>query len=136
MKNRHLARQASLQALVSLLLHTEEPEAVIDFVHKEFAPQLNNISFTKNMVLGVLEHQKDIDEKIQEFAPEWPIEKLDPVERTVLEIGTYELCYTDTPAAVIINEAVDLAKEFGDDTAGRFINGVLSSISKSLSATA
>lgn len=134
MKHRHLARQASLQALVSLLLHSEDPENAVDFVHQQFAPQINNITFTKNLVLGVLENQKEIDEKIQKFAPEWPIEKLDPVERTVLEIGVYELSYTDTPAAVIINEAVDLAKEFGDDTAGRFINGVLSSISKSLSS--
>jgi N utilization substance protein B len=133
MKNRHLARQAALQTLVSLLLHPEKAEDIIAFVHKEFAPQLTNITFTTNIVLGVLEHQSQIDEIIQKFAPEWPIQKLDPVERTVLEMGTYELYHTDTPPAVIINEAVDLAKEFGDDTAGRFINGVLSSISKTIS---
>lgn len=130
MKQRHLSRQAALQALTSLLLQGDEEEKVIDYVHKEFAERLTDISFLQELVHGVRKYQKEIDIILENFAPEWPVEKLDPVERSVLEIGIFELVYTQTPAPVIINEAVDLAKEFGDDTAGKFINGVLSSVAR------
>ncbi len=130
MKHRHIARQAALQVLTSLLLNDENPKKLVSFVHKEFAAQLSNTDFLEELVHGVLENRKNIDEKIQEFAPEWPIDKLDPVERSILEIGSYEIIHSDTPGPVIINEAVDLAKEFGDDTAGKFINGVLSSVGR------
>lgn len=130
MKHRHLARQAALQVLTSLLLHTSKEKEVISFVHKEFAERLTDTSFLENLVHGVRKNQEELDKKIQEFAPEWPIEKLDPVERSILELGSFEILHTDIPAPVVINEAVDLAKEFGDDTAGKFINGVLSTIAR------
>ncbi len=130
MKHRHLARQAALQILASLLLNPIEPKEVIGFVHKEFAPRLKKADFLESIVFGVLKHQEELDKRIAHFAPSWPIEKLDPVERSILEMGCFEICQSDTPAPVIINEAVDLAKEFGDDTAGKFINGVLSSIAR------
>lgn len=130
MKGRHLARQAALQALTSLLLHKEEVEVVLEFVHKEFASELNNPKFFQELVRGVHEFRSEIDEEIAIFAPQWPIEKLDPVERSILELATFEILKTNTPAPIVINEAVDLAKEFGDDTAGKFVNGVMSSLSK------
>ena len=130
MKHRHLARQAALQVPTSLLLHKDDEERVISFVHKECAERLTQTDFLRELVYGVRKHQKEIDEVLQTFAPAWPVEKLDPVERSVLEMGIFELLYTDTPAPVVINEAVDIAKEFGDDTAGKFINGVLSSVAR------
>ncbi len=130
MKLRHLARQATLQVLVSLLLNDEKRETVIEYVHKEFAERLPKRDFLDELVDGVLSNREELDEKIRQYAPEWPIEKLDPVERVTLEIGCYEILNTDIPAAIAINEAVDLAKEFGDESAGRFINGVLSSIAR------
>ncbi len=130
MKLRHLARQAALQVLVSLLLHDEDKQVVIEYVHREFAERLPKSDFLESLVNGVLEHRAELDEQIHRFAPEWPVAKLDPVERAVLEIGSYEILKTETPAVIIINEAIDLAKEFGDDSAGRFINGVLSSIAR------
>lgn len=132
MKHRHLARQAALQVLTSLLLHTENTEKVIEFVHKEFAERLTDDAFLKDLVYGVQKEREVLDAKIYEFAPDWPIEKLDPVERSILEIGAYEILCTETPAPVVINEAVDLAKEFGDDTAGKFVNGVLSAIARDI----
>lgn len=130
MKIRHLARQAALQTLTSLLLNNEKKEVVLPFVLKEFAPQITDTHFLEEIIDGVLSERKNLDETISKYAPEWPVEKLDPVERTILEMGCYEILKTDTPHPVVINECVDLAKEFGDDTAGKFINGVLSSISK------
>jgi N utilization substance protein B len=129
MKPRHLARQSALQVLVSLLVsQDDDPKKVLSFVCREFSPQLKDIGFLESLVFGVLMHRCDIDAKIQKFAPEWPIGKLNSVERSLLEMGTFEICYTDTPVPVVINEMVELAKEFGDDTAGKFVNGVLSSI--------
>jgi N utilization substance protein B len=130
MKQRHLARQAALQVLTSLLLHADEEEKLISYVHKEFAERLADTVFLQELVGGVRQNQEKIDEVIVEFAPEWPVAKLDPVERSILELGIFELLYTQIPAPVVINEAVDLAKEFGDDTAGKFINGVLSSVAR------
>jgi len=129
MKHRHLSRQAALQILTSLLLNTEQDAAeVIKYIIKEFAPQINNPKLIEELVRGVLEHREQIDIKIFELAPQFPVEKLDPVERVILEIAIFEILHYDTPTAVAINEAVDLAKEFGDNTAGKFINGVLSSV--------
>ena len=130
MKLRHLARQAALQVLVSLLLNDTDKATVLAYVHKEFAERLPERGFLELLVDGVLEHRSELDETIQRFAPEWPLHKLDPVERVILELGSFEVLKTDTPAPVAINEAVDLAKEFGDDSAGRFVNGVLSSIAR------
>lgn len=130
MKHRHLARQAALQVLTSLLLHDDKEENVIAYVHKEFAERLPDSDFLTELVQGVRTNQEEIDTTLAEFAPEWPVEKLDPVERSTLEIGIFELLYSKTPAPVVINEAVDLAKEFGDDTAGKFINGVLSAVAR------
>ncbi len=134
MKLRHLARQAALQVLVSLLLNDEDKQTVIEYVHREFAERLPKRDFVESLVNGVLEHRGELDGQIGKFAPEWPVEKLDPVERAVLEIGSFEILKTETPAAIAINEAVDLAKEFGDDSAGRFVNGVLSSIARASGA--
>ncbi len=130
MKLRHLARQAAVQVVTSLLLAEQKPSEAIEYIKTEFAPRLHKDEFLREVVDGVLNNRESIDEKIEQFAPEWPIAKLNPVERAILEIGSYEIMFTETPVAVIINEAVELAKEFGDESAPRFINGVLSSISK------
>ena len=130
MKMRHLARQAALQVLVSLLLNERDKEQAIAYVHTEFAERLPQREFLEALVDGVLQHRTELDEIVQRFAPEWPLAKLDPVERVILELGSFEVLKTDAPAPVAINEAVDLAKEFGDDSAGRFVNGVLSSIAR------
>lgn len=130
MKQRHLARQAALQVLTSLLLHDDDRERMTAYVHAEFADRLPDAEFLRQIVDGVIACRPEIDDKIQQFAREWPVDKLDPVERSILEIGCYEIIKTKTPAPVAINEAVELAKEFGDDTAGKFINGVLSAIAR------
>ena len=70
---------------------------------------------------------------ITKHAPDWPLEKIASHDRAVLYLGVYELMYTDVPPAVVINEAVELAKEFGGDRSSKFINGVLSSVNRSKS---
>ena len=77
---------------------------------------------------GVRERRSEIDQRIQEFAPAWPVRQLPAVERNILRLALYEMHYrTDTPHKVAINEAVELAKVFGAETSPKFVNGVLGS---------
>lgn len=85
--------------------------------------------FTQSIVTGVLEHRDDIDAAITKFAPDWPLQKITTVDRNILRIGTYELLYNfDIPSKVAINEAIELAKTFGGESSGKFVNGVLGAV--------
>ncbi len=90
--------------------------------------------FIKSLISGIIDNIKKIDEIIAEYAPEWPIEKITIVDRNVLRLGVYELKFNDNiPAKVAINEAIELAKTFGGEKSGKFVNGVLGSIYKEIS---
>ncbi len=89
-------------------------------------------AFAEGLVRGVETHLSAIDRRIRERCPNWKIERLGSVERSVLRLGVYELVFAPetTPAAVAINEAVDLAKFFGSLQAGSFVNGVLDAVAR------
>ena len=92
-------------------------------------------SFMDRLLLGVIAKRGDIDLIIEKAAPEWPLERIAPIDRNILRLGLYELLFSDrvqVPAKVAINEAIELAKTFGGDSSGRFINGVLGAIYKEL----
>ena len=130
-KLRHIARVSAFQSLIAITVSgSADYERVFDYVIKEFSPELKDKDFAKKLFFGVLDSRTDIDAELQKFAPKWPIEKLCSVERCSLEIGAFELMFTDTPLAVILNEAIEIAKMYGDETAGKFVNGVLSSLAK------
>ena len=98
---------------------------------KEFGPGLEDTAFIKNLVAGVMEHLETINEIIVKCAPEWPLEQITIVDRNVLRIGIFELLWgkrEEVPPKVAINEAIELAKNFGGESSGRFINGVLGTI--------
>jgi transcription antitermination factor NusB len=90
--------------------------------------------FTRALVLGVHDHAGEIDELISRFARRWSISRMPVVDRTVLRLATYELLHEPTGAAVVINEAVELAKSLSTDDSGRYVNGVLESIRKEIAA--
>ena len=84
-----------------------------------------------------MEHKEEIDKLIEKYAPQWPINKINLVDRNILRLGIYELLYGDSqevPHKVAINEAIELAKEFSGETSGRFVNGVLGSIYKNINS--
>ena len=92
-------------------------------------------SFTKqdslnDVAKSVVSKLADIDAQIQTSATEWPIDKLNKIDLAILRLAVYELSYTDTPPKVVIDEAVELAKEFGADSSASFVNGVLGTIYK------
>lgn len=101
----------------------------------EFAPGVNDISFMRKLLLGILDKRTKLDDIIQKAAPDWPIDKIALVDRNILRIGLYELLFEDrtqVPAKVAINEAIELAKSYGGETSGKFINGVLGAVYKEL----
>lgn len=138
MANRHLSRSIVLQTLFELDFNTIDRAAARDMLSRnaqEFAPGLGDFSFMEKLMLGILEKQKDLDLIIEKAAPEWPIEKISLVDRNVLRLGLYELLFSDraeVPAKVAINEAIELAKSFGGENSGRFVNGVLGAVYKEL----
>lgn len=101
---------------------------------QEFAPEFDDQGFMENLIKKVIEHKPQIDEYIAKYAPEWPIEQITMVDRNILRIGVYELIFSpDVPSKVAINEAIELAKSFGGQASGKFVNGVLGAIYKDLS---
>jgi len=85
--------------------------------------------FIFDLAEGTVKNIEEIDEIIKKTAPEWPIEQIAPVDRSVLRLGIYELNFLkDAPPKVVINEAVELAKTFGGETSGKFVNGVLGTL--------
>jgi len=94
----------------------------------EFSNDVDS-KYIRDLISGVTKNSKTIDREIETCAPEWPIEQISHVDKSILEIAIYELVYTkDIPPKVAINEAVELAKQFGSSNSSKFINGVLGSV--------
>ncbi|MFA5290869.1 MAG: transcription antitermination factor NusB [Candidatus Paceibacterota bacterium] len=140
MANRHLCRSLAMQILFELDFHEgAKSSTFIDETIKrialEFGPGIEDLSFTEEIVHGVIAHQDKIDLIIGKAAPDWPLEQIAAVDRNVLRLGLYELIFgdrADVPAKVAINEAIELAKTFGGESSGRFVNGVLGTVYKEL----
>ena len=138
MANRHLARSVVLQTLfewdTSRLSDAAATEALQRNVD-EFGGDDTDRPFMEALLEGVLAKRADLDLVITKAAPDWPLERIAPVDRNILRIGLYELLFADrtqVPAKVAINEAIELAKVFGGDSSGRFVNGVLGAVYKEL----
>lgn len=102
---------------------------------EEFAPGVTDTSFMEHLLESILDKKRDLDNVISKAAPDWPIEKISTVDRNVLRIGLYELLFADrkeVPPKVAINEAIELAKTFGGETSGKFVNGVLGAVYKEM----
>lgn len=138
MANRHLSRSVVLQSLFEWDFwgdHSPDASAVVTRNVKEFAPGLADTDFIEALMKGVIAKKPELDSIIEKAAPDWPIDKISPVDRNVLRLGLYELLFSDrgeVPAKVAINEAIELAKTFGGETSGRFVNGVLGAVYKEL----
>jgi N utilization substance protein B len=138
--NRHLGRIVALQTLYEFEFRTEARDVTVDLDEilvrnlSRYETTIDDKGFVDTLVKGVLENQKDLDEKIQPIAPDWPIDQIARIDRNILRIGLYELLHQKTviPPKVAINEAVELAKAFGSDNSSKFINGVLGTAFRTL----
>ncbi|MCR4278441.1 MAG: transcription antitermination factor NusB [bacterium] len=134
MSQRHLARTLALQTLYEwdFFDGKHDPLEILERNLIEIAPQLEEKDFYRIIVNGILEHRKDIDKIITVFAPDWPLDKITTVDRNVLRMGVFELMWnTDIPSKVAINEAIEVAKTFGGESSGKFVNGVLGAVYRS-----
>jgi N utilization substance protein B len=138
MANRHLSRSIVLQSLFEWDLNALEKKEVHDVLERnvlEFAPNKTDMPFMEKLLDGVLAKQPELDLVIEKAAPEWPIDRISPVDRNILRLGLYELLFSDraeVPAKVAINEAIELAKQFGGENSSRFVNGVLGAVYKEI----
>ncbi|EKJ0823322.1 transcription antitermination factor NusB [Campylobacter coli] len=129
MATRHQVRQ-SVISLLYVLEMNEKNENFIDEFLNEKKIRNEQKNFTLSLYEGIIKNLDDIDKNLNPCLNENEIEKLGHIERAILRLGAYELLFTDTPNAIVINEAIELAKELANDNSPKFINGVLDTLVK------
>src|SRR5688572_15132488 len=129
MKPRTRARSLALQVLYEVDM-ADHPPADVFRSRREVSPHADELpDFARLIIVGVLARTTDLDQLIAKYAPEWPVEQVAAIDRNILRIALWEFAvFHETPIKVAINEAVELAKEFGSDSAPRFVNGVLGAL--------
>ena len=127
---RRKSRTVALQALYEIDSTGHEMETVIDRLLAVGKLSRENQTFVSDLVGGIVQNREKIDRNIQNFAPSWPIGQLAVVDRNILRLAIYEILFDNRVSVkVAINEAVELAKNFGSDNSPKFVNGVLGSVS-------
>lgn len=138
MASRHLSRSIVMQSLYEWDFSGMQEgrlDEIIEKNIKEYGVGLESTDFIWQLARGTVQHLPQIDKIIEKAAPEWPINQITIVDRNVLRIGLYELLFAnkeEVPPKVAINEAIELAKSFGGDSSGKFINGVLGTVYKEI----
>ena len=131
MSNRHLARTIALQTLFAWDFNGRKNDGIEQLIadnFTNFAPNFDDGGFVKDLVIGVKNNLATIDKHIIKYATEWPLDQITTIDRNILRLGIYELLYTAIPPRVAINEAIEVAKSFGGDASGKFVNGVLGAL--------
>ena len=126
-RKRHLSRIAVMQVLFERERRSVNEERSLNRNVEELGGDAD-MEFAQVLLEGVVALQDDIEGAIERDAPDWSLERMDPIARCVLLVGTYELLHGDAPPAVVMNEAIEIAKEYGSEESGKFVNGVLNAI--------
>ncbi|PIR04748.1 MAG: transcription antitermination factor NusB [Candidatus Liptonbacteria bacterium CG11_big_fil_rev_8_21_14_0_20_35_14] len=139
MATRHLLRSVVLQTLYEWDFYEKKRDfiKVLERNIEDYAPGVDEPEFAWNLAKGVVENLDKIDPIIEKAAPEWPINRIPIIDRNVLRLGLYELIFADkdeVPSKVAINEAVEIAKNYGGPNSGKFINGVLGTVFRELNS--
>ncbi len=130
MATRHQAREAVIGLLYAYDLGNPEIKKFAEDILEEKKIRNKQREFALSLFKGAVEHLETIDEAIKKHLESWDIERLGHIEKAILRLGVYELLYTDLDPAIVINEAVELAKKLGAEQSPKFINGVLDAIAK------
>lgn len=129
MATRHQVRQSVISLLYALEMNEKNENFINEFLdEKKIRNEQKN--FTLSLYQGISQNIDNIDENLNLHLNENEIAKLGHIERAILRLGAYEILFTDTPSAIVINEAIELAKELANDNSPKFINGVLDSLTK------
>lgn len=138
MSNRHLGRTIIMQSLYQWDFRgrdNKELESILVRNIQEFGPEFDDLEFVESTLNGIMTNVDAINAIISKYAPQWPIEQITLIDRNVLRIGVYELKLNPKiPARVAINEAIELAKTFGGESSGKFVNGVLGAIFRDMTS--
>lgn len=127
---RHKARTIALQALYEVDSAARPAETVVDRLLAGTKLTVENVAFVRELVAGAIRNRNEIDGKVQQFAPAWPLEQMAIIDRNILRLAIFEILFDNkVPVKVAVSEAVELAKTFGSESSPKFINGVLGSIS-------
>lgn len=130
---RRLARELAMKSLFARDLGKNEPGEILARLVNEYHVVGDIKAFSEKLINGVVENQQYLDTVIDQYAIEWQLERIATVERNILRIALYEMIYADdTPPAVAINEALEVAKIYGGDDSPRFLNGILGKVLKEL----
>jgi transcription antitermination protein NusB len=128
MGSRHQSRERALQILFQYDIHGK-PDVCLDEFWKQCQATEDVRSFAEQLVSGVLGHKNDLDALIGKYATNWKVSRMQIVDRNILRLGAYELLWLDeVPAKVTVNEAIELARDFGDEEAAKFVNGILDKV--------
>ncbi len=130
MPRRSRARTVAFQVLFQDDLNPKINPAVGDQLLRRRLGTDELVRFAQSLVAGVRRHRAQLDKRIQQTAVNWSIERMAASDRNVLRLGAYEILYTDTPARVVVNEAIELAKRFGTAHSSQFVNGILDRLMK------
>jgi transcription antitermination protein NusB len=135
MKTRRRARRITLETLYEVDIADHLPGEILNRRLAEQPLESAGVQFASKLVQGVLTHRDAMDDLIAHFAPEWPLDQMAVVDRNILRMAIFEFLIDDeTPVKVAINEAVELAKTYGSDSAPRFVNGVLGTLADQIPA--
>ncbi|HTY82461.1 MAG TPA: transcription antitermination factor NusB [Dehalococcoidales bacterium] len=127
---RHKARTLALQALYEIDSAAREPDSVVGRLLESNKISEENAAFVRELVSGTVKNLEEIDGKVKQFAPAWPLEQMAIVDRNILRLAIFEILYdNEVPVKVAVSEAVELAKTFGSESSPKFVNGVLGSVS-------
>lgn len=132
MRRRTMARESALKILYAVDITKDSPDKCINnywLLQDKIEPEVK--SFADDIVTGVCHNRARIDEIVSKCATNWELDRMAVIDRNILRLGTYELIFMDDiPPKVAINEAIDIAKRYGDKDSGKFVNGVLDKINK------
>lgn len=135
MKNRRISREVALQVLYQMEFDSGlTPIQGLRQYEDHFKNDQHSMDFTEKLIAGIKEHQQEIDDVIQKYSINWKISRMSHVDRNIIRLSIYEMLYLkdEVPKNASINEAIEIAKKFGSEDSGHFINGLLDQIAKSL----
>lgn len=132
-RRRHVSRIVVMQSLFEREKHPGiDPAASLERNANEIGEY--DAEYATALLKGVLASEADLKAAVQKHAPEWPTDRMDPISRCLLLVGAYEILHQpEVPPAVVMNEAIEIAKEYGTDESGKFVNGVLNALAKTRS---
>ena len=137
MRKRSKSRECALQMLYQIDIRHADCQQILQEFWRDHQSTLDVKVFANRLVQGTMEHLTDIDPLIARHADNWNLKRMAVIDRNILRLGVHELMYLDdVPPKVCINEAIELAKRFGDAESGKFVNGILDAIHKTRAGAA